>query len=197
MCSSDLLRQGHSIAATKRIGLPREELVFLGYPDSGLEKIFALNSSAVFEQSFTHKRETYGLTAPDYHTAKQSIPAPYLKASVVNDLAEIIRERRPREIYVTHPADTHPDHRTAFSFVREALAASKRRAALFTYIVHGDPPPELPARRLSLTPEQQKTKRAAIEDHQKGTSPIHDALADTYAKPEEIFWKAEVEAAVR
>ena len=189
------LRQGHSIAATVRIGLPREELVFLGYPDSGLEKIFTLSGSAEFEQAFTQKRETYGLAAPDYRTAKHGKPAPYLKASVVNDLAEIIRERRPMEIYVTDPADKHPDHRTASSFVREALLASKHHAGLFTYIVHGDPPPEPSDRRVVLTTEQQKIKRAAIEDHQKGTSPIHDQLAVTYAKPEEVFWRAKIPAA--
>ena len=36
------LRQGHSIAAMKRLGVPREDLIFLGYPDGGLEKKAAL-----------------------------------------------------------------------------------------------------------------------------------------------------------
>jgi len=46
---------------------------------------------------------------------------------------------------------------------------------------------------LKLTPEQSDTKRAALKDHQAGTSPIHDGLVEEYLKPEESFWKISVE----
>lgn len=187
------LRQTHSVRAMERLGLPKDELKFLGYPDSGLEKIYTMNGSAQFVQMFTRKSDTYGVTVPDYHTISHSKPAPYLKASVVSDLAEIIRERQPKEIYVTHEADTHGDHRAAFWFVRDAARAAHFQGDFFTYVVHGAPPPEPASRRVKLTAAQIETKRAALINHQQGTSPIHDHLSDEYMKPEESFWKVRLE----
>jgi LmbE family N-acetylglucosaminyl deacetylase len=189
------LRQGHSVQAMARLGLPKDELFFLGYPDSGLEKIYTMNGSATFRQMFTRKSETYGVTVPDYHSIRHGKPAPYLKASVVGDIAEIIRERQPKEIYVTHEADTHGDHRAAFWYVRDAVQAANFQGDFFTYVVHGAPPSQPPDRRLILSKTQMESKRAALIDHQQGTSPVHDRLADEYMKPEELFWKIRVEPA--
>ncbi|MHB1078972.1 MAG: PIG-L deacetylase family protein [Prosthecobacter sp.] len=193
--SAGALRQQHSVRALARLGVLKDGLIFLGYPDSGLEKIYTMDGSTPFRQMFTQKSATYGVTAPDYHSTVHGQPAPYLKANVVADIAEIIRNRHPREIYVTHETDTHGDHRTAFLFVRDAIRASAYRGDFFTYVVHGAPPAAAPDRRVALTPAQFETKRAAILDHQQGTSPIHDHLADEYAKPEELFWRVRVEPA--
>jgi LmbE family N-acetylglucosaminyl deacetylase len=190
------LRQRHSLRAAARLGLPQEELVFLGYPDSGLEKIHATGGSVPFRQMFTRKDGTYGVTVRDYHSTVHGHPAPYLKASVVGDIAEIIRARQPKEIYTTHEADTHSDHRTAFLFVRDAVRAADYRGDFLTYVVHGKPPPQPPTRRVVLTKTQVEAKRAAIVEHQAGTSPIHDRLADEYTRPEELFWKVSVKPAV-
>ena len=189
------LRQRHSAGAMARIGVPQDELIFLGYPDSGLEKIYSMAGSTAFQQPFTQKNATYGVTVPDYHSTVHGRPAPYLKASVVGDLAEIIRDRQPKEIYVTHEADTHGDHRAAFWLVRDAIRAANYQGDFFTYVVHGAPPPQPANRRVTLTRTQVDTKRAALQDHQAGTSPIHDMLAAEYTKPEELFWKVRVEPA--
>lgn len=189
------LRQRHSLRALARVGVPQDELMFLGYPDSGLEKIYTLDGSATFQQPFTQKNATYGVTVPDYHSVVHGRPAPYLKANLVGNLAEIIRDRRPKEIYVTHEADTHGDHRAAFWLVRDAIRSSNFQGDFFTFVVHGAPPPQLPSRRVTLTQQQVDSKRAALQEHQAGTSPIHDKLAAEYAKPEELFWKVRVEPA--
>ena len=186
------LRQSHSVRAMARLGLPKEELTFLGYPDSGLEKIHTMNGSALFLQLFTRRSETYGVTVPDYHSIRHGKPAPYLKANVVGDIAEIIRERQPKEIYVTHEGDTHGDHRAAFWYVRDAVRTANFQGDFFTYVVHGAPPPQPPDRRLILSKTQMETKRAALIDHQQDTSPVHDRLADEYMKPEELFWRVSV-----
>jgi len=192
------IRQQHPLRATARIGVPRDELKFLGHPDSGLEKFYTMDGSTPFQQMFTQKGETHGVTAPDYRSVAHGKPAPYLKASVVADLAEIIRERQPKEIYVTNEADTHADHRFAFSYVRDAIRAANHRGDLFTYVVQGNPPSQPPDHRVALTAGEIKTKRSALEDHQAGTSPVHDHLADEYMKPEELFWKIPADpAAVR
>jgi len=183
------LRQGHSQSALKRLGVPRDDLIFLGYPDGGLEKIWQLDDRAVFQQLLTQQRQTYGLAARDYHSLAHGAAAPYLKASVVADLAEIIRARQPQEIFVSHESDQHPDHRTAFWLAREAARRAAFSGRLFAYVVHGEALPREPDLRLKLTPPEHKTKEAAILDHTQGTSPVHDGLVREYLKPEELFWE--------
>lgn len=183
------LRQGHSIAAMERLGVPREDLIFLGYPDGGLEKMWQMDGSAVFRHMLTQKRATYGVTAPDYHTTTHGKPAAHLKANVVADLAEIIRARKPQEVFVSHESDKHGDHRAAFWFAREALRAAKVEARLLAFVVHGDPLSRAPDLRLKLSPQAYETKKAALIDHTKGTSPVHDGLVNEYLKPQEHFWQ--------
>jgi LmbE family N-acetylglucosaminyl deacetylase len=182
------LRQQHALTATARLGVNKDEVIFLGYPDSGLQAIYEQTESTPFTQVFTRKTETYGVTQRDYHSSEHGRPATYLKANLIADLAEIIRRSRPREIYVTDEADTHRDHRAAFWFVRDAARAAAYGGPIFTYVAHGKGPAEPPSRRLVLTKEELETKRAALLDHQAGTSPIHDQLAAEYTKPEELFW---------
>jgi LmbE family N-acetylglucosaminyl deacetylase len=184
------LRQQHSLTATARLGVHRDEIIFLGYPDSGLQAIYEQTESTPFTQKFTQKAATYGVTQRDYHATEHGEPASYLKANLVADVAEIIRKSQPREIYVTSEADTHRDHRAAFWFVRDAARAAAYGGPIFTYVAHGQGPAEPPSRRLVLTKEELETKRAALLDHQAGTSPIHDQLAAEYTKPEELFWLA-------
>lgn len=183
------LRQSHSVAAMQRLGLPKEDLVFLGYPDSGLEKMWQMEGTTPFRQMFTHQRETYGETVRDYHSLTHGKPAPYVKASVVADLAEIIRARKPQEVYVSHESDKHADHCAAFWYAREALRVAAFEGRFLAFVVHGDPLPREPDFRLKLTPAEYETKKAALTDHTKGTSPIHDGLVAEYLKPEEMFWK--------
>ena len=84
----------------------------------------------------------------------------HLKANLVADIAEIIRQSHPREIHVTNEADTHRDHRAAFWFVRDAARATAYGGPIFTYVAHGQGPAEPPSRRLVLTKEELETKRA-------------------------------------
>lgn len=186
------LRQGHSIAAMKRLGVPQEDLIFLGYPDGGLEKMWQMDGSTAYRQMLTQKRETYGVTAPDYHTATHGKPAAHLKTNVVADLAEIIRARQPQQVFVSHESDKHGDHRAAFWYAREALRVAKMKARLLAFVVHGDPLAREPDVRGKLSPQAYETKKAALIDHTKGTSPVHDGLVDEYLKPEELFWQSPI-----
>lgn len=184
------LRQRHSLQAMEKIGVSSDELVFLGYPDSGLEKVYNSAGDAPFRQAYTKQNETYGSAVRDYHSLVYKRPAPYLKASLVGDLAEIITKRKPNEIYTTHEVDKHSDHRATFWFVRDATRAANYRGPLYTYVVHGLPPRDPPTKRVVLTDDELKTKRATLEIFQTGVSPVHDDLAERYTKPEELFWLA-------
>lgn len=182
------IRQQHSMTAMSRIGVQAADLIYLGYPDAGLKQVYAAEGPVPFRQKFTQKNETYGVVLSDYHSRIHGHPAPYLKASVVGDMTEIIKARKPKEIYVTNEADVHDEHEASFWIVRDAARATEWHGTIFTYLVHGHTLPQGPVRRLRLTAEELEKKRATIEEYQKHLSPIHDNLADHFTKPEEVFW---------
>jgi LmbE family N-acetylglucosaminyl deacetylase len=182
------VRQQHSLRAMARVGIPKDNLFFLGYPDGGLNALWQGKSDSPYLQPHTRKSGTYGDPVVDYHTRAHGAPAPYTKTSVLADMTEIIKACRPKEIYVTNDLDTHADHMASFYLVRAAAGTAGYRGNLFTYVVHGHPPAEAPGRVVTLSPAQLETKRAVIRLYQEGTSPVHDLLADTYALPEERFW---------
>ncbi len=158
-----------------------------------LVQVYATEGPVPFRQKFTQKNETYGVVLPDYHSQVHGRPAPYIRASVVGDLAEIIRARKPKEIYVTNEADVHGEHQASFWIVRDAVQAAGWHGTIFTYLVHGHTLPKGPVRRLRLTAEELEKKRATIEEYQKHLSPIHDRLAEKFTKPEEVFWPIHIE----
>jgi LmbE family N-acetylglucosaminyl deacetylase len=186
------VRQQHSVGALGRIGVRAEDLMALGYPDTGLKTLYEAKTETPYRQPFTGKIETYGPVIRDYHTLTHGRPAPYLKSSVLSDLVEIIKARKPKAIYVTNEADTHPDHKTTFWFVRDAARAAGYRGTLYTFVVHGKPPAG-PAHRVALSETEQRQKRALIEEYQAKLSPIHDKLADEYTRAEEVFWPIRID----
>jgi LmbE family N-acetylglucosaminyl deacetylase len=186
------VRQQHSVGALARIGVAAADLMFLGYPDSGLKSLYEAKEETPFTQQFTRKSETYGALIRDYHTLAHGRPAPYVRSSILNDLMEIVRTRKPKEIYVTNEADTHSDHKATFWFTRDAARAAGYRGTLFTFVVHGQPPPG-PGRRIALTDAQQVWKRAVIEEYQTKLSPLHDELAAKFTHAEEVFWPIPLE----
>lgn len=184
-----MLRQRHTLRVAASLGVPEEDVIFLGYADSGLGKMYRSSNGHPFEQAFTLRRETYPGARPDYHSSAHGQPAPYTRTSLIDDLVEILRARRPRTIFVTHKSDHHPDHQAAFWFVRDALRDANSSGRLFAFLVHGAPLSHTPDLRIELSPAQFKAKRAALLMHQQGVSPVHDYLATEFAKSEEIFWQ--------
>ena len=172
-------RERHTREAMAKLGV--DDLLFLGYPDGGLMKMYRATDETPYLQPHTRKTATYGGNSP------------YVRASLLDDLGRILRERRPKEIYVTGEADTHADHQAAFFYVRDAARAVGYRDVLWTFVVHGRPPDAAPGRRVTLTDVELRAKRSLLEGYQEGVSPVHDRLAETYARPEELFWGAAVE----
>ena len=181
------IRQHHSVDALSKIGVRRADLIALGYPDSGLKAIYESKDDKPYQQPFTGKAETYAAVIRDYHTLAHGRPAAYIRAAILADLEEILKARKPKEVYVTGEADTHPDHRATFWFVRDAARAAGYRRPLLTFVVHGKPPVG-PAHRVVLTEAEQDRKRAILTEYQTKLSPVHDNLAQEYMRAEEVFW---------
>jgi LmbE family N-acetylglucosaminyl deacetylase len=137
------LRQQETYRALDNLGVSRDQIRFLGYPDRGLLSLWTDNWAPdhLYRSPYTQRDHApYPLTLT--HNA------PYCGQSALEDIVRVMREQMPTDIYVTHPSDDHPDHTAASSFVtlaldrmREAGEPWAKSAQLHYYIVHrGDWP---------------------------------------------------------
>ncbi len=136
-------RQDESLNADRELGVAEKNVVFMGYPDRGLQPMWETNwdEKSPFRSAYT------GHTRCPYARAYKP-KAVYCGASLLHDLAGLMETVRPTDILVTHPADDHPDHSAASAFADAALTTCKLRgdnwaqdARLRYFIVHrGDWP---------------------------------------------------------
>ncbi|MDQ2687259.1 MAG: PIG-L family deacetylase, partial [Armatimonadota bacterium] len=175
-------RQDETRAAMKVLGVPRDHVTFLGYPDRGLMPMWTKNWSpqSPFFSSFTQ-------TAYSPYPNSPTPDAAYCGQRCLADIEAQMRADQPTDIYVTHPNDDHPDHAAASVFVQTALADLKaqgvpwaKSAHLHFYLVHrGDwPVPQGLYENASLPPPAQM---AALDTHWEelplSTSDVHAKYA--------------------
>lgn len=138
-----LIRQRETTKAMEVLGLEPDDVIFLGYPDRGLEPMWQQywNPGTPYASPYT------GLSSSPYPQSYEP-GAIYCGKGLVANLRKIIREFAPTQILVTHPSDAHPDHRATFVFLSYALGqieaegwGGRTPPAVYTYIVHrGDWP---------------------------------------------------------
>lgn len=181
-------RQKESLAAVHTLGVPEAKILFLGYPDRGLRPMWEQNMDRAnpYRSFYTgHTHSPYKRT----FTPRTE----YCGASLEADLVRLLEEVKPTDVFVTHPADDHPDHSAAASFAQAALRRCVTQsqdtwassAEMHYYIVHrGDwplpqgkrpeapltPPPGLAAtdtlwRAYMLSESAEKTKDAALSHY--------------------------------
>jgi LmbE family N-acetylglucosaminyl deacetylase len=119
------VRQGESVNAMNVLGVDENDIIFLGYPDSGLETIYYnYTSSDDVYVSHLGQAETYGnrgLGGADYHTYTFGLPGAYNKPNILMDLENILGDFLPDHIYVTSEFDIWKDHSATYLYVRDAL----------------------------------------------------------------------------
>ncbi|HTS18946.1 MAG TPA: PIG-L family deacetylase [Verrucomicrobiae bacterium] len=197
------LREREATAATEILGLSPDQLTFLGFPDYGTMSIWRdyWRAQAPFRSDATLSN---AVPYEDAYRFGQS----YTPESATADLVELFRRWRPTRVFVTHPADTNPDHRAAANFVRLAvleISVEQPPPAIDYYIIHfGRWPapyhyhPDMvlkPPRQLledgdwfsvPLTPEQTERKYAAIIKNRTELTTREYYLV-SFARANEIF----------
>jgi len=198
-----LLRHDEAVAGQAALGVSTAALTFLGYPDFGTMKIWTSHWGA----SPPYKSMLTRVTEVPYANARRPT-TPYRGEEIVRDFREIIFEFRPTKIFLSHPADQHPDHRSLPLFVEVALWDLKNTIApptLYPYMVHAkewptprralphqrlDPPARLQSlphwRSFSLTPEQVDRKQNALARHRTQFEYDHDYLS-SFIRSNELF----------
>jgi LmbE family N-acetylglucosaminyl deacetylase len=170
------VRHQEALAAAAALGVPARDLTFLGYPDYGTLDIW---------------RSHWALSPPDRGklTRARAVPyptayrpgAPFKGEEILADLEAILRDFKPTRIFVSHPADHHPDHAALYLFTRVALwdLQGEVAATVHPFLVHypgwpqtkGElaPPDRLLAgfrwQSRDLDPEAVATKRLALAAH--------------------------------
>jgi LmbE family N-acetylglucosaminyl deacetylase len=135
------LRQDEAVAAqVQHIGMVEDNLIFLGYPDGRLRRIFN-NFTTPSSQYVTPFGQgvTYGdrgLGRLDYHSYRFGSPASYNRPNIVTDLATILRTYRPQHIYATSEFDQHTDHATTYRLLRLALDQVHAEDPSFAPVIH-------------------------------------------------------------
>jgi VCBS repeat-containing protein len=122
-------RQDEAVnAQISNLGTVENHLIFLGYPDGGLE--FMYNDYPLETDQFldapSGQTATYahrGLGAMDYHSYRFGSPANYNGFNLRKDLQDIINSVRPDHIITVGEFDQHSDHFTTFNAVRAAVMA--------------------------------------------------------------------------
>jgi LmbE family N-acetylglucosaminyl deacetylase len=136
-----LRRQGETVAAMAALGVAKDDIFFLGYPDSGWSKSAG---GETYRSDHTNKTETYGDSAnsyggkADYHCLRTPgcQHAPYAPLSVVDDIKDILTRYPPAEIYVHHNVDRNYDHKLTYRAVRQAMQELGLSITVYKYLVH-------------------------------------------------------------
>ena len=124
------VRAGESREAMRRLGLPKDDLVLLGFPDGG--------GSSEWDQEWDDAnphRGRNGATSTPYPFAL--VPgAPYSGAQYVRDIETLLERTNPTAILYPDPNDAHQEHWAANAFVQYALMQTNRRLLEACYLVH-------------------------------------------------------------
>jgi LmbE family N-acetylglucosaminyl deacetylase len=121
------MREGESATAT--LGLQRSDIIFLGYPDKGLEPML----TTYFSKPYTSQGTRFNFNPYDGTFSKKQ---EYNGQNVIADLDKIYSEFKPNIIIVPHPRDKHMDHRATYKYVEKIVLEKDLDTKIYSYLVH-------------------------------------------------------------
>jgi LmbE family N-acetylglucosaminyl deacetylase len=130
--AAGLVREAESVAAARVLGVPEENVVFLGYGDQSLYRIWSSKDGTAVFKSAAGQTATYanrGLGRVDFHRFRTGAAGPYSRETALDDFKALITTFHPDEIYTVSFWDNHGDHAATAYFINEALIALKRQGA--------------------------------------------------------------------
>ena len=179
-------RETEALEALSVLGMKKEEVTFLGFPDGGLCYLLYtfLSDPRAYKSPFTHEKHPPSSEMILPHTD-------YNGADLRKELVRLLADFQPNIVATTPAHDQHPDHCATYHFVREALSDLGRtnpsiKPAILTFLIHFgqwpiaqgsgpgarlDPPEGFPGQvtqregewiSLPLSAEEARTKRRAI-----------------------------------
>lgn len=127
------LRYNETLKATSALGLSKNNIIFLGYPDNGLKSMLETN----WDNDHLFKRTTgsnqYNHSPYSFSYEKN---APYSGSNVVKNIVQIMNDYKPTIIIYPDDNDDHTDHFATGVFVKYAALQTGYNDQNYTYLVH-------------------------------------------------------------
>jgi len=123
------LRMVEARNASKDLGVPDDHLLFLGFPDGGLDKLFDINYLRPYVSSRTKWSRVGYKSSPVFGT-------PYTGMALESVLIKIFRDIEPDLILMPAPEDEHSDHWATAKFAMNAALLTGRGRRVCRWIVH-------------------------------------------------------------
>jgi len=128
------VRKRESIEAMDTLGVDETQLVFLGYPDSGIRPIFIGH----WGKGNEYRDSLTGLYQVE--EGEEIIPnGSYTGETILNEITRVNSEFGPTKIFCSHPLGRHSDHIGLYLFLKVALGELGKRIAepeIYLYVVH-------------------------------------------------------------
>ena len=208
---SGQVRQQESINALRLLGVPTEDVYFLGFPDRQMGQLWLADwrNQCPLRSEFTR---TIQVPYPEVYAPG----ALNCGSTVLQIVKDLLNDYRPDLILLPHLSDDHPDHRAASQFTLMAVAEMAAQDPAYSpsilgYVIHfGKYPrirgwhlrnsllPPIPLvsqeevwERLDLTPDQEQVKAQAIRAYTSQLRMMKSFL-EGFARQDEIFQRVEL-----
>lgn len=133
LSASPIKRHNESVNAMKTLGVPQDNIIFLGYPDGTLPKLLTKN------WDHNHPYNINGTTTNGNYPYSYQKNASYSGESLYYNLMEIINNFEPTVILYPDSEDEQIDHWASNAFMEYAMAKINYQGNKYTYIVHDAP----------------------------------------------------------
>ncbi len=200
------IRRHEALRALATLGVKPHNVIFLGFPDGGLSDLLLKTCvhKDPYRSPFTLKNRPpkFELILPR---------TDYCAHDLSGEIERVIFRFRPTLVVTTGPQDLHPDHKTTYHFVKEALNRLGRKfprlkPVFLTFVIHFDgwpvnqeassgarlDPPEgfpVPPTKwitFNLKPAEVNGKREAIEKYHSQMKLLNRFML-CFAKSDELF----------
>ncbi len=200
------MRQIEALSVANYLGLKREDIYFLGYPDGGLNSLWAVNW--LKEIPFTSR---YTRTNINPYSISYRQGQPYTGEELTYELEKLIYTLKPKKIFLPSQYDNHSDHWSAYNFIGYVLIKLKLEGKivefpqLYQYLIHWsrwplssgvgndfiEPPLQFEKLNNSwlsftLTSEQIDKKNSALKAYKTQVNVMKSYL-ESFVKKNEIF----------
>lgn len=167
-------RQSEACNALEKLGIPREKVIFLGYPDG--TQLYVGKKAFSFSSGWDH---TYaGKGFKDYHFDRFGTHAKYTAENMVDDIESVVLEYRPDYILAID-FDTHTDHRGVSISFEKAMERILKKESGYT-------PKVLKCFGYSLAWKSKpdfyalKIKSTVMQDREKNNDPSYETDVPQY-----------------
>jgi LmbE family N-acetylglucosaminyl deacetylase len=134
------VRQAEAVAAQAALGTAEDDLIFFGYPDTGLDTIRRnpRSDGSAFTSSFgvSATFASRGLGRADYHRHRFGSPGPYNWPTMIGDLVDVLKTFRPQHIFTTSQWDEHGDHTATYFLVVESVRRAMSEVTGYAPTIH-------------------------------------------------------------